>query len=139
QAPSSIRGVLSYIGSLPGQAVIIVSLLVIVSAVSGVGFVAQNHLIWTLCYGFLLAWVAGMDRESPENASIAGTRLRAIAPNRSNVPRSTWTESRLVALVPRSSLVPNRLRARRAAQVVVESQLYSARACQRRWRPLVCA
>jgi hypothetical protein len=38
---------------------IVVSVLVLVIAVAGVGSGAQNHVIWTLCYGFLLAWITG--------------------------------------------------------------------------------
>ncbi len=56
---SSISRVPSYIRSLSAQAMIVVSLLVLVIAVAGVVSGAQNHVIWTLCYGFLLAWIAG--------------------------------------------------------------------------------
>jgi hypothetical protein len=56
---SSISRAPSYIRSLPAQAMIVVSVLVLVIAVAGVGSGAQNHVVWTLCYGFLLAWIAG--------------------------------------------------------------------------------
>jgi hypothetical protein len=56
---SSISRAPSYIRSLPAQATIVVSVLVLVIAVAGVGSGAQNHVIWTLGYGFLLAWGAG--------------------------------------------------------------------------------
>jgi hypothetical protein len=56
---SSISRAPSYIRSLPAQTMIVVSVLVLVMAVAGVGSSAQNHVIWALCYGFLLAWIAG--------------------------------------------------------------------------------
>jgi len=57
---SSISGVPSYIRSLPAQAMIVVSVLGLVIAVAGVGSRTQSHvIIWTLCYGFLLAWGPG--------------------------------------------------------------------------------
>jgi hypothetical protein len=56
---SSISRAPSYIRSLPAQAMIVVSVLVLVIAVAGVGSGAQNHVVWILCYGFLLAWIAG--------------------------------------------------------------------------------
>jgi hypothetical protein len=56
---SSISRAPGCIRSLPAQAMIVVSVLVLVIAVASAGSGAQNHLIWTLCYGFLLAWIAG--------------------------------------------------------------------------------
>jgi uncharacterized membrane protein YbaN (DUF454 family) len=56
---SSISRAPSYIRSLPAQAMIVVSALVLVIALAGVISGTQNHIIWTLCYGFLLAWIAG--------------------------------------------------------------------------------
>jgi hypothetical protein len=56
---SSISRAPSYIRSLPAQAMIVVSVLVFVIAVAGFGSGVQNHIIWTLCYGFLLAWITG--------------------------------------------------------------------------------
>jgi uncharacterized membrane protein YbaN (DUF454 family) len=58
QASSTSRAP-SHIRSLPAQAMIVVSLLVLVIAVTAVGSGAQNHVVWALCYGFLLAWIAG--------------------------------------------------------------------------------
>jgi hypothetical protein len=57
---SSISRAPSYIRSLPTQAMIVVSVLLLIIAVAGVGAPTQSHvIIWTLCYGFLLAWGAG--------------------------------------------------------------------------------
>lgn len=56
---SSVSRVPNGIRSLPTQATIIVGVLVLVIVAWGVGSGPQNHLIWTLCYGFLLAWFAG--------------------------------------------------------------------------------
>jgi xanthine/uracil permease len=56
---SSVSRVPNGIRSLPAQAMIVVSVLVLVIAVARVGSGAQNHVIWALCYGFLLAWIAG--------------------------------------------------------------------------------
>ena len=56
---STVSRVPNGIRSLPAQATIVVSVLVLVIAVAGVGSGAQNHVIWTLCYGFLLAWITG--------------------------------------------------------------------------------
>jgi hypothetical protein len=58
QASSGSR-VHNGISSLPSQATIVVSVLVLVIAISRVASGAQNHVIWALCYGFLLAWIAG--------------------------------------------------------------------------------
>jgi hypothetical protein len=52
RVPNSVR-------SLASQAMIVVGLVALVIAVAGIGSGAQNHLIWTLCYGFLLAWITG--------------------------------------------------------------------------------
>jgi hypothetical protein len=49
----------NYIRSLPAQAMIVVGVLVLVIAVWGAGSGPQDHVIWTLCYGFLLAWITG--------------------------------------------------------------------------------
>ncbi len=56
---SSVSRVPNRIRSLPTQATIVVGMLVLVIAARGVGSTLQNHLIWTLCYGFLLAWFTG--------------------------------------------------------------------------------
>ncbi len=56
---SSVSRVPNGIRSLPTQATIVVGVLVLVIAARGVGSDPQNHLIWTLCYGFLLAWFTG--------------------------------------------------------------------------------
>ncbi|HEX6508766.1 MAG TPA: hypothetical protein VF221_14145 [Chloroflexota bacterium] len=57
---SSISRTPSYIRSWPAQAMIVVSVLGLVIAVTGVGPRTQSHvIIWTLCYGFLLAWGSG--------------------------------------------------------------------------------
>jgi hypothetical protein len=58
QATSSKGRRASSIRSLPAQAAMVVSALVLVVAADGVGS-AQNHVIWTLCCGFLFAWIAG--------------------------------------------------------------------------------
>jgi hypothetical protein len=56
---SSISRVKACIRSLPAQAMIVVSIPAAVIAAAGVGSDFQSHLIWTLCYGFLLAWITG--------------------------------------------------------------------------------
>jgi hypothetical protein len=56
---SSVSRVPDGIRSLPAQAMIVVSVLVLVLAVGGVASGSPNHVIWSLCYGFLLAWIAG--------------------------------------------------------------------------------
>jgi hypothetical protein len=57
---SSISRAPSYIRSFPAQAMIVVGVLGLVIAVAGVGSHTQSHvIIWTLCYGFLLAWGPG--------------------------------------------------------------------------------
>jgi len=57
---SSISRAPSYIRSLLTQGMIVVSVLGLVIAVAGIGFRSQSHvIIWTLCYGFLIAWFAG--------------------------------------------------------------------------------
>jgi hypothetical protein len=56
---SSVSSVPNGIRSLPTQATIVVGVLVLVIAARGVGSDPQSHLIWTLCYGFLLAWCTG--------------------------------------------------------------------------------
>jgi hypothetical protein len=57
---SSVSRAPRYIRSLPAQAIIVVSLLGLVIAVAGVVARTQSHVIvWTLCYGFLLAWGCG--------------------------------------------------------------------------------
>jgi hypothetical protein len=57
---SSISRAPSYIRSLPAQAMIVISALGLVITVAGVGSRTQSHvIIWILCYGFLLAWIAG--------------------------------------------------------------------------------
>src|SRR5215469_7903640 len=56
---SSVSRARSDVRSLPAQAMVIVSMLVVVIAMAGVGSNSQSHLIWTLCYGFLLAWITG--------------------------------------------------------------------------------
>lgn len=52
RAPNGVR-------SLPAQAMIVVSVLVLVIAIARLGSDAQNHIIWAICYGFLLAWITG--------------------------------------------------------------------------------
>lgn len=56
---SSIRRAPDYVKSLWAQAMIVVSALVLVIAAAGIGSSTQDHLIWALCYGFLLAWITG--------------------------------------------------------------------------------
>jgi hypothetical protein len=57
---SSISRAPRYIRSLPAQAMIVVSVLGLVLAIAGFGSRSQSHvIIWTLCYGFLLAWGTG--------------------------------------------------------------------------------
>ncbi len=64
---SSISRVPSYIRSLPAQAMIVVGVLGLVIAVAEAGSPTQSHvIIWTLCYGFLLAW------GSPDGSEVAG-------------------------------------------------------------------
>jgi hypothetical protein len=56
---SSVSGTPSYLRSLPVQAMILAAALVIVIAMAAVVFGIQGHITWALCYGFLLAWIAG--------------------------------------------------------------------------------
>lgn len=57
---SSISRAPSYIRSLPAQATIVVSVLGLVIAGTGLGPRGQSHIIiWTFCYGVLLAWGPG--------------------------------------------------------------------------------
>jgi len=56
---SSVSRFPAGIRSLPAQAMVVVVVLVLVIAVAKVVSGAQNHVIWALCYGFLLAWIAG--------------------------------------------------------------------------------
>jgi hypothetical protein len=56
---SSVSRTPSCIRSLPAQAIIAATVLVLAIALVGVVSGAQNHVVWALCYGFLLAWVAG--------------------------------------------------------------------------------
>lgn len=56
---SSTSRVPSRIRSLPAQAMIVASALFLVIAAAGLGSVTKSHVIWALCYGFLLAWIAG--------------------------------------------------------------------------------
>ncbi|MFC5862479.1 hypothetical protein ACFPT7_09280 [Acidicapsa dinghuensis] len=49
----------SNIRSLPAQATMVVSVVVFVIVLTGAKGGAQSRVIWTLCYGFLLAWIAG--------------------------------------------------------------------------------
>ena len=57
---SSISRAPSYIRSFPAQAMIVVGVLGLVIVVADAGSPTQSHvIIWTLCYGFLLAWGAG--------------------------------------------------------------------------------
>jgi hypothetical protein len=56
---SSVSRVTGRIRSFPGQTMIVVSTLLLVMAAAGVRSGAGNHVIWALCYGFLLAWIAG--------------------------------------------------------------------------------
>ena len=56
---SAVSRVPACIRSLPAQALIVVSVLALVIAVAGIGSGAQSHVVWALCYGFLLAWIAG--------------------------------------------------------------------------------
>jgi hypothetical protein len=57
---SSISRAPSYIRSFPAQSMIVVSALGLVIAIAGVGSHTQNHvIIWTFCYGVLLAWGPG--------------------------------------------------------------------------------
>jgi hypothetical protein len=51
-APNGIR-------SFRTQVTITVGALVVVSAAWGVSSGLKDHVLWTLCYGFLLAWLAG--------------------------------------------------------------------------------
>lgn len=55
----SVSRVPSRVRSLPAQAVLVVSALLIVIVAASVGSGAKSHVIWALCYGFLLAWIAG--------------------------------------------------------------------------------
>lgn len=59
QASSLTGRTSSSIRSLPAQAAIVAGALVLVIVVSGASSGAQNHVFWTLCYGFMLAWIAG--------------------------------------------------------------------------------
>jgi hypothetical protein len=57
---SSISRAPSYIRSFLAQAMIVVSALGLVIAVAEAGSPTQSHvIIWTLCYGVLLAWGPG--------------------------------------------------------------------------------
>lgn len=56
---SSVSRVPNGVRSLMAQATIIAGVLALVIVAWGIGSSPQNHLIWTLCYGFLLAWFAG--------------------------------------------------------------------------------
>ena len=56
---SSVRRTASYIRSLPVQAIIAATVLALVIIVVGAVSGAQKHVVWALCYGFLLAWIAG--------------------------------------------------------------------------------
>ena len=57
---SSISRAPSYIRSFLAQAMIVVGALGLVIAVAEAGSPTQSHvIIWTLCYGFLLAWGPG--------------------------------------------------------------------------------
>lgn len=56
---SSGSRVPSHIRSLPSQATIIATLLVLAAAAGGFIFGPKIHVIWALGYGFLLAWIAG--------------------------------------------------------------------------------
>lgn len=57
---SSISRAPSYIRSFPAQAMIVVSILGLVIAVTGLGPLTPSHvIIWALCYGFLISWFAG--------------------------------------------------------------------------------
>lgn len=56
---SSVSRTPGYIRSLPAQAIIAATVLALVVALVGFVSGAQNHVLWALCYGFVLAWVAG--------------------------------------------------------------------------------
>ena len=57
---SSISRAPSYIRSAPAQAMIVLSVLGLVIAVAEVSSRIQSHvIIWSFCYGFLLAWGPG--------------------------------------------------------------------------------
>lgn len=44
--------------SLPAQATIVVTVLLLVITAANLVSGAQNRMVWILCYGFLLAWIA---------------------------------------------------------------------------------
>jgi hypothetical protein len=54
---SSVSRVPGSIRSLPTQATIVVGVLALVSALA-IRSGAQEHFIWALCYGVMLAWIA---------------------------------------------------------------------------------
>ncbi len=56
---SSVTGAPSCVRSLPGQATMLAAVLALLIITTAVVSGAQNHVIWALCYGFLLAWIAG--------------------------------------------------------------------------------
>lgn len=56
---ASVSRLPNFTRSLPTQAIIVAGVLALVIAEWGVGSGPQNHVIWTVCYGFMLAWFAG--------------------------------------------------------------------------------
>ncbi len=56
---SSISRVPSYIRSLSAQTAIVLGILAFVVAAAEIRSSAREHFIWALCYGAMLAWIAG--------------------------------------------------------------------------------
>ena len=56
---SSISRAPSYVRSSSAQAMIVVSVLVLLITIGTVARGAQSHAIWALCYGFFIAWLTG--------------------------------------------------------------------------------
>ena len=56
---SSLSRAPSYLRSLSAQAAIVLGILALVVAAAESRSSAQEHFIWALCYGAMLAWIAG--------------------------------------------------------------------------------